>query len=252
MLLFCMYMKINNIDSFNNFYTSNNSFKNFKQNNNNIYLNNCEIKKQKNLKVKVGVISTAIASTIAVLYSITKNKGLKPFSNFNIFKQEISPKNMLQITGISVPASILAGIILDKKENVKPKLKEGVSQMVGNIFIPILTVCGSVKLKDYINNKNFNNKICNTLKNSHKAVFSSIGLISGLFIGNKTANYINSKIFDNHNERPIKIKDFSAHLDDICFATSLIFKDNKIGTYASKFIPATLLVSAYEAGTKSN
>ncbi len=247
-----MYMEIKKTDNFNTYkYTSNQAFKNFQQHYSKINSDNYLPEKNNNLKVKTGVISTAIASTMAVLYLITKKRGKNPLKDFNIFKQEITPMNMLHITGVSVPASLLAGIALDKKENVKPKLKEGISQMVGNLIIPITLVNESIKLKDRIDKKVFDNNILKGLQKTHKAIFTTIALFTGLFIGNKVSNSLNSAIFKDKNQRPLKIKDFFVHADDICFATSLIFKDNKIGEIAGRFIPATLLISAYETGTKT-
>ena len=50
---------------------------------------------------------------------------------------------------------------------------------------------------------------------------------------------------------PLKTKDFAVHFDDLCFAASLILRGNPIGSAASKLIPATLLLSAFETGTKT-
>ena len=249
-----MNMSIEKIDNINTFsYTPNNAFKNFnphlKIQNDKFEPKNCC--GEKSLKVKTGVISSAIISTMAVLYAITKHRGQNPLKNFNIFKQEITPMNMLQITGVSVPAALLTGIALDKKENTKPKIKEGISQMIGTLLIPIVMVNESIKLKDFIDKKPDSGAILKGLKNTHKAVYTTAALFAGLFIGNKAANGVNSVIFPEHRKRPIKVQDFSVHIDDLCFATSLIFRDNKLGQFASRIIPATLLVSAYETGTKT-
>ena len=241
--------KINNINTFS--HNPNNAFKNFKPDlkiSNDIFEDKYYDNK---LKVKTGVISAAVISTMAVLYAITKHRGQNPLKNFNIFKQEINPMNMLQITGVSVLMALITGIALDRKENAKPKIKEGISQMVGTLTIPILMVNESIKLKDFIDKKPDSGAILKGLKNTHKAIYTTVALLAGLFIGNKVANGINSYLFPQHKKRPIKPQDFSAHFDDVCFATSLIFRDNKLGQFASRIIPATLLVSAYETGTKT-
>lgn len=206
---------------------------------------------ESNTKVKVGVISAAILSTLGVMYGITKQKKLNPLKDFNMFKQIIEPMDMLKITGVTVPVSLATGIALDKKENRQAKVKEGISQMVGNLIIPIFLVDQSIKLKDKLDLKQFKNPIMNGLKKTHKAIYTAVALVTGLMIGNRVANGINSSVFEGHKSRPLKIQDFSAHFDDVCFATSLIFKDNPLGKIASRFIPATLLVSAYETGTKT-
>lgn len=109
----------------------------------------------------------------------------------------------------------------------------------------------AIKLKDSLDTKTFVNPIMKGLKGTHKAIYTGVSLVAGLLIGNKIANKINSSVFPEHKTRPLKIQDFSAHFDDVCFATSLILHGNKIGEYASRIIPLTLLVSAYETGTKT-
>lgn len=256
MLAFSMSMSINEIKNLNTVIrTPNQAFKNFKPslNLNEIIFDKLEKEKERDLKskVKLGSITAGILSTLAVLYAITKKKGLNPLKNYNIFKQEIEPMDMLKITGVSVPVSLLTGIAIDKKENTNSKIREGISQMVGNLIIPIFLIDQTLKFKDRITDKNFTNPIMKTLQKTHKAIYTAVSLVGGLMLGNLVANDINSKIFPEHKRRPLKAKDFTVHFDDICFATSLIFKGNKLGQMASRIIPATLLLSAYETGTKT-
>ena len=86
------------------------------------------------------------------------------FKNYNIFKQEIEPMDMLKITGVSVPAALLTGIALDKKENKNSKIREGITQMVGNLIIPICLIDQTLKFKDKIMNKNFTNPTISDMK----------------------------------------------------------------------------------------
>ena len=202
-------------------------------------------------KVKLGVSLVAVLSTLGVLFGITKGRGLNPLKNFNMFKQQIDPIDMLKITGVTVPASLAAGVLLDKKENTIPKVKEGISQMVGNLLIPIVLIDKVCKFKDSLNGKELSNPIMKGLTKTHKSVFIGVTLAGGLVLGNFVANKINSFIFPEHKKRPLKIKDFALHFDDICFATSLILKGNPIGNFASRIIPATLLLSAIETGNKT-
>ena len=254
MLAFYMVMDVKNLETLNtSHYKQSQAFKNFRPNLTVINYNQYNISEKKSdTKLKVGVISAAILATMAALYGITKKNGKNPFKNYNIFKQEIGPVDMLKITGITVPVSLLTGVMLDKdKKNVKPKIRESISQMVGNLLIPITLINETLKLKDKIDTKTFTNPIMKGLKGTHKAIYTAVSLIVGLMIGNKVANGINHTIFPEHKQRPLKAKDFSVHFDDICFATSLILKGNPIGRFASKIIPATLLISAYETGTKT-
>ena len=256
MLVFYVGMDVKNINNFNSLYNKpNTAFKNFTPYFDILQKKNCNnnFKCEENEKtVKFGVTSVAILATLAVLYGITKKKGINPFKNFKMFKQEIEPLDMLKITGVTVPASLATGILLDNnKENTKPKIREGISQMVGNLLIPIYLIDKVCKFKDSLNGKTLKNPIMKALSKTHKAIYVGVTLVGGLMIGNKVANGINSVIFPEHRRRPLKSKDFAVHFDDICFATSLIFKGNKLGTFANRLIPATLLLSAYETGTKT-
>lgn len=253
MLVFIIGMDVKNIDSFNSLYIKpNTAFKNFTNHYNVLEKNLSEIKPEDNSKkVKAGVSLAAILATLGVLYGITKSRGLNPFKNFNILKQQIEPMDMLKITGVTVPVSLAAGILLDKKENTVPKVKEGISQMVGNLLIPIFLIDKVCKFKDSLNTKELTNPIMKGLSKTHKSIFVGATLVSGLILGNFVANKINSSVFPEHKKRPLKTKDFAVHFDDICFAASLILKGNPIGAFASRIIPATLLLSAYETGTKT-
>ena len=233
--------------------TSGQSFKNFKPSYNLLQSDLFKPKKEPDNsgKVKIGVLSTSILATLGVLYGISKQKGLNPLKNFNMFRQNIEPMDMLKITGVTVPVSLATGIAHDKKENTIPKVKEGISQMVGNLIIPITLINETLKFKDRIMLKNYNSKIMKKLQKTHKAAYTAVSLVGGLMIGNVVANNINKCLFKEHKTRPLKVKDFTVHFDDVCFATSLIFKGNKLGDYASRIIPATLLLSAYETGTKT-
>ena len=256
MLGFYMGMDVKISENLNTFrHAQSRAFKNFRPNLTVINYNNYKkdnIENKSDTKLKAGVISAAVIATMAALYGITKQRGLNPFKNYNIFKQEIGPVDMLKITGLTVPVSFLTGIALDKdKHNIKPKIRESISQLVGNLLIPITLINETLKLKDKIDLKTFKNPVMNGLKKTHKALYTAVSLVAGLMIGNKVANCINSNIFSDHKKRPLKAKDFSIHLDDICFAMSLILKGNPIGNIASRIIPATLLLSAYETGTKT-
>ena len=200
MLIFYLDMDIKNINNFNSLYgKSNTAFRNFSSNFEVLKKYNfCEKNKleENGGKVKVGVISVATLATLGVLYSITKKRGLNPFKNFNMFKQNIEPMDMLKITGVTVPVSLATGIILDKnKENIKPKIRESISQMVGNLLIPITLIDKACKFKDSLKGKTFTNPIMKGLAKTHKAIYVAVTLTGGLMIGNKVANTINSIIF---------------------------------------------------------
>ena len=254
MLVFYLGMDVKSINNFNSLYGKpNTAFKNFASDFSFLHIKSYDNEFEDNeKKVKKGVISAAIIATLGVLYGITKKKGVNPLKNLKMFRKEIEPLDMLKITGVTVPVSLLTGIALDKnKENTKPKIREGISQMVGNLLIPILLIDRVCKFKDSLNGKTFKNPVMKALSKTHKALYVGVTLVGGLMLGNVVANKINDCIFPQHKKRPLKTKDFAVHFDDICFAASLILKGNPIGNFANRIIPATLLLSAYETGTKT-
>ena len=64
-------------------------------------------------------------------------------------------------------------------------------------------------------------------------------------------NKVNEKVFREKSEREVKTSDFSAHIDDLCFASTFIFKAPAMASIMSKILPATFLIAGMETGTKA-
>lgn len=150
----------------------------------------------------------------------------------------------------SVGGGLLCGAIADKKENLGAKIREGVIQVVGNIFTPLLFVVGGLRLfKEFGECKvdkalNLSKKF----KGIPKAALSIICLCAGLWAGNKVGNTINQKVFNIDENRKIKLADLSPQIDDGCVALSLIMSSGKIGECVSRIIPAAMLVPGFSTG----
>jgi len=220
-------------------------------------------------KVKVGVFFTTLAGVVAALALITKGKGysLNPTKiaktapkNWGIWKCDYKEKAIMKLAAGSVGGGLLGGALLDKKENLKAKVREAVIQVVGNITVPLLCVSGGIRLFNKYESKILKAvpEIKGTSKlilNSNKAfkntpviLATTLSLIAGIFLGNKTGNTINEKIFGIKDDRKIKPADFSPHVDDMCLAISLVSDGNIVGKAISRIIPAALMVAGVSAG----
>lgn len=180
------------------------------------------------------------------------------------------PEDLLKLAAGSVAGGITGGLLTDKKENAKAKIREGLQQFIGNISIPV----GILTLNLFLLKKSkfemplfketgnfieklspkmqkfFIKKLNPVIKEVPKIGITLASLFGGLAIGNKIMNKVNDKIFKEKERRQVKPSDFSAHADDLCFASSFILKEgSNLQGVISRILPATFLVAGYEAGT---
>ena len=208
-------------------------------------------------KVKTGVFLSTLAGVSTALVLIMKKQGIahnlsKIFKtspkNWGIMKAEYKEKEILKIAAGSIGGGLLGGILLDKKENIKAKLREGLVQSVGNILIPIGFVSGGIGLL-----KKFKPSVLtgpNTAKNGIiKVAITALSLGSGVLLGNKVANSLSEKIFGAKEERKIKKGDLAPHIDDLCLAATLIAENSVVGKTVSRIIPAALMIAGISTGT---
>ena len=155
----------------------------------------------------------------------------------------------------SILGGLVGGKIFDKNEDSNTKLREGIVQ-IANITFPIalvegLSYLGTKSAEKFMPNwsksKNF---LKQAVTKFPPALGAGIGLITGMYIGNRCSNKFNEKVFHKKDDRPMKWKDFSAHVDDIGVAATFVAPDNFITKSISRLIPAALLVAGYETGTK--
>lgn len=235
--------------------------------------------KDRYLKAKVAATT---ALTVGASYAlIAKRQGFSlspksiketPIKDWAIFRLydknnpnrkeiKLDGKEIIELAAASVAGGLAGGLIFDDKKYIKPKLRESVNQLLGNVLVPIGCVWGISTL--YKNNKakimNLVPQIKETGKKSQifnkalrcipgsAATLTALGI--GIITGNRVSNYLNEKVFHKKVERDIKPSDFAPHVDDIGIAVSLMAEKSKPASFIQRTIPLFLCVPGYEVGT---
>lgn len=151
----------------------------------------------------------------------------------------------------SIGGGLIGGAILDKKENIKAKFREGIVQLVGNIAIPIGCVAGGL----HVYEQKYQSKVVNALKLSKKTegipgvAISLACLIVGAFAGNKVGNFINKEFFGCDEKRSLKLADMSPHIDDLGVAASFVVPpSSSVGNVIARIVPAALMIAGISTG----
>jgi len=216
-------------------------------------------------KVKIAAVLATLAGVSVALGSIFKEKKL-PLDSFEnikkaLYHHEYHEKDIFKIAAGSVGGGLIGGVLSDKKENAKSKIREAIFQMIGNILIPI----GFVSLSSHWIEKNKaameeiipkfskNTKTFKIVNASLKAVpafaITAASLGTGAVFGNKVGNWIYERFFGVNENRTIKLTDLAPHVDDICLATTLVASDdNPVKKCVQKFVPLALMVAGFQAG----
>lgn len=189
------------------------------------------------------------------------NETLSQVEGFNMFKKgtyknlvksmKYGPLDVFAMASASVVSGLTVGSVLDDKKNTKTKLKESVSQIVGNILFPIVCVTGASVLMDKtVGKKLFDKVITPESVRKLKLVPSILAFGLGVAGGNKTANKINQTVFKMKDvpTRGVKIADFSGHIDDGCTTVGLVGKGVKTCEAIARVIPAALTISGISTG----
>lgn len=215
--------------------------------------------------VKLGVLSTTLAGVALALVAVMKFRKI-PFNASELFKGnfkncglwnvEYKEKEILTVAAGSISGGLLGGLLFDKKENIKAKLREAVIQFIGNVAIPIGCVSGGIHLyKKY--KGEIQGQAANMIRNAKakevvakgpKFLITAIGLGLGIYLGNKIGNLINGKIFNINDNRKLKAADMSPHIDDVCFALTMAGEGEGFIQYISRVIPIALMISGYSTG----
>lgn len=212
-----------------------------------------------NNRAKVVLSSVAgsaigIAGAVAGVYACAK-KG-NPAATLKNLKY--AEKDVLLLATGSVLGGLTGGLIADKnKENVKPKAREAVQQLVGSTFFPIATLAASMELLD---RTNFQLPKFKSTSKPAKAANAVLGvlprvvltfasLFGGAHVGNKVANDFNNFVFKENVKHDVKPEDMLVHADDLCLAGSMVLKDVKnLSNLVCSALPATFLVSGIKTG----
>ena len=216
-------------------------------------------------KISAGVGAfVGVASSLALLAKCSKGAkySLNPLKivksnilNSYVAKAEYKTAQIVTMGAGSIIGGLIGGSLFDDKKNFNSKVREGIVQ-IANISFPIafveaLSYCGTALSRKLMPNWS---KSANILKQAAtklpSALGAAAGLITGMYIGNRCSNKFNEKVFNKKDNRPMKWKDFSAHVDDIAVAATFVAPENVVTKGISRLIPLALLVAGYETGTK--
>lgn len=174
---------------------------------------------------------------------------------------EIEENEILTLASGSVAGGLASGVIVDRK-NMKAKGREALTQLAGNVIVPVAFVGGTARLyskfekqiKSAIPTIKTEGKkslrMVNKFTKSIPAVtMTSLALAGGIFTGSKVTNFINEKLFGQKTERKIKTTDFAPHVDDICLAVTLMgSKNSALASSITRTVPLFLSVPGYQVG----
>lgn len=215
--------------------------------------------KQINNRTKVAVASVAgsalgIATSVAGIYAMAK-KGNPTLALKNLAYQE---KDVLMIGASSILGGLAGGLLADNdKENIAPKLREASQQFVGNTLFPVSFIAIGNKILEKTNFQLPKLKSTSKLATAANVVLgalpriitTAVGLAGGVTVGNKLMNTINDKIYNEKVKHSVEAEDMLMHSDDVCVATSLLFKNApKISSITNAILPATFLVAGAKSG----
>ena len=231
--------------------------------------------------VKAGAAISSLAGTGVALALIAKRQGFSlnpkvlkntPVKDWAIFRiankkdpdrklLEIEEKEIFALAGGSAAGGLAGGAVFDRK-NMKAKFREALTQIVGNVLIPVGFVGGASRIyKKYEpqikgimpqigagNNKyiNFANKF---IKNLPAVGITAAALVTGIYTGSKVTNFVNEKFFGQKKERKIKSTDFAPHVDDLCLAVTLMgSKNSPAASTITRVVPLFFSVPGYQVG----
>jgi hypothetical protein len=206
-------------------------------------------------------LGVAVSLALLAKFDKKRNYSLNPkkilnskLKNTYIFGSEYKSKQIISMGAGSCVGGLIGGAIFDKKENFNAKVRESVVQMT-NVSLPIvfveaLSTAGKYCEKFMPNWSKSSNILKKSVTKLPSVTGAMVGLGAGMYVGNRVSNKVNEHIFKKKDVRPIKLTDFSAHIDDICVAATFISENNPLTRAVSRFIPLALCVPGNEVGSK--
>lgn len=228
-------------------------------------------------KKKAVVLGSSALGMAPVLGFIAHRKGFSlnpakimqtPVKDWALFKYkplnktiEFEATEIIATAAGSVAGGFIGGALVDDKSNLRAKKREVLSQLLGDVLVPIGCVWAGAKAFNRVSGalveampkikseKTFAkvfNKISENLPNALATILS---LGAGIIAGNRVSNEINERLYHKEVDRSIKATDFAPHVDDLCMATSMMNHGSLFASKIARVIPLALLVPGYETGT---
>lgn len=227
-------------------------------------------------KQKAVVLASSAAGMAPVLAVLAKRKGFSlnpvkiiktPIKDWAIFKFAPEGKyikfegpQIIATAAGSVAGGFIGGALVDDKSNLKAKKREVLSQILGNVMVPVGCVAGGAKLYNrfadkiegampqFKSSKKFVKGINKFLTKLPNAATTVALLGVGIYLGNRVSNLINEHLYHKKVERNIKPSDFAPHVDDLCMAATMMNEGSSFGAKLGRVIPIALLVPGYQTG----
>ena len=241
---------------------------------------NTETKPERKRFLKPVAVLSSVAGMGTALALISKKQGFSlspkviartPIRDWVIFKianknepnrklLELEEKEIIGLATGSVLGGLIGGGLYDRK-NFKAKLRESLTQMVGNVLIPVAFVgFASRRYKAHdtalksampqfknLKTSKFVGGVNKFIQNIPAVGITGLALGLGIFTGSKVTNFINDKFFGQKEERKIKSTDFAPHVDDLCLAVTLMgSKNSPLASTITRTVPAFLSVPGYQ------
>ncbi len=228
------------------------------------------------LKQKATVLGTSAIGLAIPLAFFSKKAGFSlnpakilrtPIKDWALFKYKPLDKvvdygaiPIVSMATGSVAGGFAGGVLVDK-DNTKAKKREVLSQLLGDVIVPITCVWSGAKVFKHfektlqkimpkISKENKFAKVFNAISENIPNAAATLGSLGvGIIAGNKVSNEINEKLYNMKVERGIKATDFAPHVDDLCMSISMVNEGSTFGTLLGRVIPLALLVPGYETGT---
>lgn len=171
-------------------------------------------------------IGASLGIGLSVL-SLAKGKSIR---NINYGNKEVT-----LISSMSIFGGLLGGVIGDRGNNTKAKVREANQQMFGNIIIPIsiMAMC---------------NKLTKHMGTLTRGIIAVTSLFVGTIFGHRVMDKVNGKLFGNEKKYNITANDFLCDVDDGLYAVSTITNNQNIHKAVASIVPLTYIYMGYRAG----
>ena len=181
-------------------------------------------------RTKVAVIAGTALATGAYIGGLIKGKGtgnvLKRVSNL-----ELGIKEGIELCTVSTLGGLLAGLAVDKRENLPTKLYEASHQIIGNGAIPF----ACLGIANYFT------------KGLNKTIRSAIA-ITTLFVSTFLGHSVTDKLNNTPNKYKVSFIDFLPDVDDWVLAASTVLNSKLLYKFTAMVCPFTYSIMGIKTG----